>query len=130
MQKHFYGFELTRLIDGDTMKGVIDLGFKVKLSATVRFASINCPESRTLDKREKELSKVATQFVADLFQDADIELMSHNFGKYGRVIATPYATKRENFDGQDATRVNVCDALVEAGLARWYDGGKRKPWFS
>ena len=130
MQKFFYGFELTRLVDGDTMKGVIDLGFKVKLEATVRFYGINCPESRTRDKREKELARVATQFVADLLEDADIELMSHSYGKFGRVIATPYCTKRANFEGQSADRVNVCEALVDAGLARWYDGGKRQPWFS
>ena len=130
MQKHFYGFELTRLVDGDTMKGVIDLGFKVKLYATIRFYGINTPETRTKNLKEKALGKQATQFVADLFQDADIEIMSHNFGKFGRVIATPYATKRENFEGQDAPRINVCEALVQAGLARWYDGGKRQPWFS
>ena len=130
MNKFYYGFELTRLVDGDTMKGIIDLGFKVKLSATVRFSGINCPESRTRDLREKALAKEATEFVADLFQGAEIEILSHEFGKFGRVIATPFAIKKANYEDQEAPRVDVCEALVNAGLAKRYDGGKRQPWFS
>jgi len=121
--KFYYGFELTRLVDGDTAHGVLDLGFKVSLDVTLRFAGINCPETRSKDPREKELGKNATEFVADLLQGAKIEIMSYGYGKFGRVIATPYALKND-------VRIDVCDALLKAGLAREYTGGKREPWFA
>jgi len=120
--KFYYGFTLTRLIDGDTAVGILDLGFKVSLEATLRFAGINCPETRSKDPREKALGKNATEFVADLLQGAKIEIMSHDYGKFGRVIATPYAMKNN-------VRIDVCNALLKAGLAREYTGEKRGPWF-
>jgi len=120
--KFYYGFTLTRLIDGDTAVGILDLGFKVSLDVTLRFNGINCPESRTKDDREKTLARHATEFVADLFKDAEIEILSYGRGKFGRVIATPFAMKNDS-------RIDVCQALLKAGLAREYTGGKRDPWF-
>ena len=40
-------------------------------------------------------------------------------GKYGRILGTPYTA-----DGQD-----ICQLLVDSGLAVYYDGGKKtKVW--
>lgn len=36
--------QLVRVIDGDTVCVVLDLGFDVKLEATVRLLGIDCPE--------------------------------------------------------------------------------------
>ena len=48
-----YFFKPTRVIDGDTVDGFIDLGFSVHRKIRVRLGGIDAPETRTRDKKEK-----------------------------------------------------------------------------
>jgi endonuclease YncB( thermonuclease family) len=62
--KYYYGCELVRVLDGDTIDVLADLGFDVSLKLRLRFAGINTDS---------------------------IEFESHEGrGKFGRVLATPY----------------------------------------
>ena len=38
--------EIVKVIDGDTVDAVIDLGFKVSIKLRIRFFGINTPETR------------------------------------------------------------------------------------
>ena len=107
--------------DGDTFKCDIDLGFSIILkNQAVRLRGINCPELRTKDKREKALGYEAKEKLIEILDEAfEVTLQSLGKGKFGRVISICYA------DGY-----NVNDMMVESGLARPYDGGKRSSWFS
>ena len=44
--------EITKVIDGDTVDVVIDLGFDLSKKERVRLAGIDTPESRTRDAEE------------------------------------------------------------------------------
>jgi len=49
-----YQAELDRIVDGDTLDCILDLGFDVKLhKQRVRLHGIDTPESRTRDLAEK-----------------------------------------------------------------------------
>ena len=106
--------------DGDTIKCDIDLGFSIILKKqSVRSLGINCPEIRTKDEREKALAYEARDQLRHILEDADvIALQSHGKGKFGRILGTLFA------DGK-----NVNDMMIDLGLARPYDGGKRSSWF-
>jgi|TARA_R110000772_G_scaffold79457_4_gene169931 endonuclease YncB( thermonuclease family) len=107
--------------DGDTIKCDIDLGFSIILKKqSVRSLGINCPEIRTKDKKEKALAYEARDQLRHILEDAEvIALQSHGKGKFGRILGTLFA------DGK-----NVNDMMIDLGLARPYDGGKRSSWFS
>jgi micrococcal nuclease len=107
--------------DGDTIKCDIDLGFSIILrKQSVRSLGINCPEIRTKDEREKALAYEARDQLRHILEDAEvIALQSHGKGKFGRILGTLFA------DGK-----NVHDMMIDLGLARAYDGGKRSSWFS
>jgi|TARA_R110000824_G_scaffold277047_1_gene465354 micrococcal nuclease len=107
--------------DGDTIKCDIDLGFSIILrKQSVRSLGINCPEIRTKDEREKALAYEARDQLRHILEDAEvIALQSHGKGKFGRILGTLFA------DGK-----NVNDMMIDLGLARAYDGGKRSSWFS
>jgi len=47
--------EVSRVVDGDTVDLIIDLGFSLTKKERVRLAGIDTPESRTRDLEEKEL---------------------------------------------------------------------------
>tara|TARA_R100001244_G_scaffold120821_1_gene90402 strand:- start:142 stop:516 length:375 start_codon:yes stop_codon:yes gene_type:complete len=120
--RFYYGCELLRVIDGDTIDVRADLGFDVSLRLRLRFAGINTPESRTRNKVEKALGKAATARLKEILESADsIEFESFGKGKFGRVLATPYVVNNDK-------RTDVCQLLVREDHARLYDGGKREPW--
>ena len=120
--KFYYGCELLRVIDGDTIDVRADLGFDVSLKLRLRFAGINTPESRTRNLEEKAMGLAAKARLVEILESADrIEFESHGKGKFGRVLATPYVVI-------DDDRTDVCQLLVREDHARLYDGGKREPW--
>tara|TARA_B100000902_G_scaffold399402_1_gene470071 strand:- start:2026 stop:2382 length:357 start_codon:yes stop_codon:yes gene_type:complete len=115
-----YKATVTRVVDGDTIDVVIDLGFDISYSARVRFVGINTPESRTRDLEEKERGLAAKDFVANwLLHEAGmepiIETKLDKKGKFGRVLGII-----KNSEG-----VSLNDVLIEEGHATVYDGGKR-----
>ena len=61
-----YNIKITKVVDGDTAKGDIDLGFgMVYANQTIRFWGIDTPESRTRDLEEKYYGKLSSQYVKD-----------------------------------------------------------------
>lgn len=120
--RFYYGCDLLRVIDGDTVDVLADLGFDVSLRLRLRFAGINTPESRTRNKAEKVLGLAAKARLLEVLEDSDsMEFLSHGRGKFGRVLATPFIVNNDD-------RTDVCQLLVREGHARLYDGGKREPW--
>ena len=121
--RFYYGCELVRVVDGDTILVDCKLGFDVEIrNMRLRFAGINTPESRTRNKAEKALGLAAKARLVEILESADsIEFESHGKGKFGRVLATPYAVIGDE-------RTDVCQMLVREDHARLYDGGKREPW--
>ena len=54
-----YNALIDRVVDGDTLKCTVDLGFSTWKKITVRMEGINTPESRTRDLEEKKLGLAA-----------------------------------------------------------------------
>ena len=48
-----YSCKVKRVVDGDTMDVILDLGFDILYSCRVRLGGIDTPESRTRDLDEK-----------------------------------------------------------------------------
>jgi micrococcal nuclease len=120
--RFYYGCKLLRVIDGDTIDVMADLGFDVNLKLRLRFKGINTPESRTRNKAEKVLGLAAKARLIEVLETADtIEFLSYGKGKFGRVLATPYVTVGDE-------HIDVCKLLINENHARLYDGGKREPW--
>ena len=116
-----YNAILDRIIDGDTLDCVLDLGFDVRLhKQRVRLAGIDTPESRINTKRypdrvqEKVLGLKAKERLKELCSGR-FKIASHGKGKYGRIIGTVYTE-----DGRD-----ICAILISEGLASEYWGGTK-----
>ena len=114
-----YQAELDRVVDGDTVDVILDLGFAVKLhKQRVRLAGIDTPVSRTRDLAEKKLGLAAKERLKELCVGT-FKIKSLGKGKYGRILGIPYTE-----DGQD-----ICQMLIKEGHAVVYDGGKKsKVW--
>ena len=81
-----YECELIRVVDGDTIDCWIDLGFKVKWKARVRYMGLDTWESRTRDLDEKKKGLAAKARNKELLEQGTFKLKSFGTGKYGRVL--------------------------------------------
>lgn len=95
-----YKVEVTRIVDGDTVDVNVDLGFgMVYRKQRVRMMGIDTPESRTRDLEEKFYGKQSKYHLENILKDKDIELLSHDKGKFGRILG-------ELFVGSSAYSIN------------------------
>tara|TARA_Y100000310_G_scaffold267208_1_gene279114 strand:+ start:6379 stop:6798 length:420 start_codon:yes stop_codon:yes gene_type:complete len=87
---HEYKAKITKIVDGDTIKCDIDLGFDLFLSnQTVRLYGVDTPESRTRDLEEKYYGNISKQFLNDYCPKGTyITLKTHldKKGKFGRIL--------------------------------------------
>ena len=117
-----------RVVDGDTIDVIIDLGFKTWKKVRVRMEGINTPESRTRDLEEKKRGLAAKDRLVEIlkYNNNECTLKVSGVGKFGRAIASVYVdTLSPASDQSSMTIVNVNKQLIEEGHAVAYDGGKR-----
>ena len=135
-----YECELIKVVDGDTIDCWIDLGFKVKWKARVRYMGLDTWESRTRDLEEKAKGLLAKARNNELLEQGIFKLRSFGTGKYGRVlgeiIVAPdfvgdhiqecISNPESKIDLSSDGWVSVNDILMEEGHAYEYDGGTKK----
>ena len=107
--------EILKVVDGDTVDVIIDLGFDVFLEKRVRMAGVNAPESRTRNLEEKAKGLKTKAWLIEKFNTEKqiiIETsLDNQYGKFGRVLGTFYI-------GDDLLSVNL--EMLSEGLARPY----------
>ena len=129
MDKYIYRAKLDRVVDGDTVDALIDVGFDIWFKKRIRFMGLDTWESRTRDLEEKKLGKLAKERTRQLLEDVSsksgyFRLKSHGLGKYGRVLGEIIIMDK------DGKQWNVNKTLIAEGHAYIYDGGKKKVFTS
>jgi len=85
-----YACKVERVVDGDTVDVVLDLGFDILYKCRVRLYGIDTPESRTRNKDEKARGKMATAFLEDAINNGKQVVIQTKLkdsrGKFGRVL--------------------------------------------
>ena len=130
-RKSCYNFRvtaITKVLDGDTIDVIIDLGFDLAKSERVRIAGVDTPEKRTRNLEEKALGIDATEWLKDKLEgaiDGDDDLIIRTelvggVGKYGRLLGWLYIG--------DAT-VSLNEKMIDEGYAWAYDGGTKNKNF-
>ena len=125
---YVYKAKLDRIIDGDTVDAVIDLGFDVSVHKRIRLAGIDTPESRTRDLEEKERGLASKARLEEMLKGGEFILESKEVGKYGRVLGTLFVEKisEDNLTAEPQTiQININETLVREGYAVEYWGGKK-----
>jgi len=111
--------EVVRVVDGDTLTVRAHVWLGQRVEVEVRLAGIDAPELRGRCPRESELARAAQRAIEGMVATAAVRLREVRHDKYGgRVLA-----RVETADGRD-----LGAALVQRGLARRYDGGRREGW--
>ena len=86
---------VTKIVDGDTLDCVFDLGFDVRFESRVRLLGIDTPESRTRNKEEKKRGLISKAFLKDKIKLAKkLTIKTHKgseTGKFGRILGEVFA---------------------------------------
>ena len=105
--------EVLRVVDGDTVDVLVDLGFSTHRKIRVRLDGIDAPETRTRDAAEKLRGYAAKSWLEEKLVQAQVvsikTIKSGSTGKYGRYLGILYA------DG-----INLNQRMVKEGLAKVY----------
>lgn len=109
--------EVTKIVDGDTIDVIIDLGFSIMFASRVRLAGIDTPESRTTDKAEKALGLESKKYLETRLKAAkNVVIKTEKLDsseKYGRILGWLY------LDGEGNS---VNHEMIEKGYAWGYLG--------
>tara|TARA_B100000212_G_scaffold66484_1_gene46245 strand:- start:1025 stop:1438 length:414 start_codon:yes stop_codon:yes gene_type:complete len=120
--------EIKKVLDGDTIDVIIDLGFDLAKTERVRIAGVDTPEKRTRNLEEKALGIDATEWLKDKLKDAidgDDDLVIRTeliggVGKYGRLLGWLYIGDAD---------VSLNEQMIDEGYAWEYDGGTKQKNF-
>lgn len=96
MNMYQYNVKISKVVDGDTVDVDIDLGFSTVLKKQrVRMMGIDTPESRTRDLVEKKFGKAAKAHLKGILDAKQITLVSHDKGKFGRILGELFVNGEE-----------------------------------
>lgn len=107
---------IERVVDGDTVDCLLDLGFHIYTCKRVRLMGIDTPECRTTDPVEKQYGMLAKQALAERCSNGTrFELRcSNSVDKFGRVLGELWVDD-----------VNINRWLCDNAYAVDYDGKSR-----
>jgi micrococcal nuclease len=113
----YYVKSVNKVVDGDTIDVVIDLGFDISFTSRVRLAGIDTPESRTKDLAEKALGLESKKYLADRIKAAkNVVIRTEKINsseKFGRILGWLYLDGESN---------SINHEMIEKGYAWGYLG--------
>tara|TARA_R110002124_G_scaffold232620_1_gene397678 strand:+ start:67 stop:492 length:426 start_codon:yes stop_codon:yes gene_type:complete len=116
MEPFCYNATVVRIVDGDTIRLDIDLGFDIVLkNQSVRLYKVDTPECRTRDLKEKAAGLLAKEVVQNLIAVGErvfIRTKLDTKGKFGRLLGTIITTDN----------ININEHLVNNNYAVEYYG--------
>jgi micrococcal nuclease len=112
-----YNCEIKRVVDGDTVDVIIDLGFDIFYKSRVRLYGIDTPESRTRNKDEKVRGLMSKQYLIDELEKGQVVIKTYKDkkGKFGRVLGEMYVGDK-----------NINLMMVDDHMAVEYKGQNKK----
>ena len=131
-RKSCYNFrvtEIVKVLDGDTIDVLIDLGFDLFKKERVRIAGVDTPEQRTRDLEETALGIDATNWLKQKLEDTisgdgdELTIRTElkgGVGKYGRLLGWLYINDEE---------ISLNEQMITEGYAWEYDGGTKQKDF-
>ena len=111
-QAYTFRAKCVNVVDGDTVDCLIDVGFGLHTKQRLRLHGVNTPEKRSKDPLEKELAKIAENYVSQTILDKDVLVQTYKDDSFGRYLARVYILS------EDEAGVYAClnDLLIENGL--------------
>jgi endonuclease YncB( thermonuclease family) len=110
--------DVVRVVDGDSFEARAAIWLGQSIEVRVRIAGVDAPELHARCAAEREAALAARDWLIQRIGGAQVRLSALRYDKYGG---------RVDADVGDSGG-DVGAALIEAGMARPYHGGRRGGW--
>lgn len=109
---------VVHVVDGDTFEARAAIWLGQSIDVRVRIAGVDAPELHARCDEERAMADTARNWLAHRIEGSEVRLSAIRYDKYGgRVDATVHDRAGD-----------VGEALIAAGMARPYHGGRRGGW--
>ncbi len=109
-----YRVTVDRVIDGDTIDVLIDVGFKTTVFKRLRFLNVDTEEIRSSDPIRREKAREAKAWVEAELASADrvyVQTFLDSKGKYGRLLAWVWIQRGDDL-------INLNERLITEGFQK------------
>lgn len=114
--------KIDRIVDGDTIDVIIDLGFSVTTKQRIRLNGIDTPEANSKNEVERILAIEAKAFVTQwMVEHQNLKIRTIKDDKYGRMLGEVFSI--DNL-------VSLNEQMIRLGYAWSYDGGTKTKDFN
>lgn len=117
---YHYRARVLRVVDGDTVDVMLDLGLSTFVRERIRLKDIDTPEIFGMKKESEEFQRgmAAKEFVSERIADKHVWVKTHKdkTGKYGRYLGEIF------FQDDGGRHVSIGKLLLEEGLADLFEG--------
>jgi endonuclease YncB( thermonuclease family) len=112
--------EVLRVIDGDTFEARVRVWPGIEITTKIRLRGIDAPElTRARCQEERDRAIAARDALAAILDQGDVGVSRVALDKYGGHVLA---------DAWTRATPDISAALLNAGLARSYSGGRRDSW--
>ena len=115
-QEWLYRAEVVRVIDGDTVDFILDLGFDIKVKQRIRLLDIDTEELRGGTEESKQRAREAKAFVEEKLNQAEViyvETFQDARGSFGRYLGIIHIT-----DNTTSFTLNLNETLIKEGFEK------------
>lgn len=115
---------IVKFIDGDSIRLLVDVGFRMYKEVDVRINGVDTPEIRGDNKHEGIRVANYVRALLETWEISDryLLLVSLDLDKYGRVLGDVISACH------DGTTESLAENLLENGFAKPYGGKKKQEW--
>jgi endonuclease YncB( thermonuclease family) len=114
-----YPAEVIRVIDGDTFEARVRIWPGQDVTTKVRLRGIDAPEMQARCRDEETMALAAREALAAILAQGGVGVSKVAPDKYGGRILAEASTRKT---------ADVSGAMLAAGVARPYNGGRRDGW--
>jgi endonuclease YncB( thermonuclease family) len=111
--------DVLRVLDGDTFEARVHVWPGLDVTTKVRLRGIDAPELKGKCSEERAKAEAARNALSAILAQGEVGISQVGLDKFGGRVDATASTK---------TTPDVSTALLQAGLARSYDGGRRAGW--
>ncbi|MCF8476905.1 MAG: thermonuclease family protein [Pseudolabrys sp.] len=113
--------EVVRVIDGDSFDARVRIWPGMEITTRVRLRGIDAPEMQARCQAERMQAEAARDALVSMLKQGAVGISHIGQDKYGGRVDADVSTARTP---------DVSAALLARGVARRYDGGRRRSWCS
>lgn len=91
MDNFIRGFELIKVINGDTIEGYVDLGLRHYITMRLRLQGVIAPSMRSKDPKEREQAKAAKMWLQQRLMKHSLHVQIYKTNKFDKYLVTLFA---------------------------------------